>query len=392
MGNFRLYNVPPGEYLLNAAVEEAGNSGSPSSSYGTTYFPGVIEPERATPIAVTSNAERKASFAMVRASTVRVSGRIVDANGKGVSGGFVRLLKSTERAPIKMTQAKPDGTFSFDVRPASGEYTLAASTGSMRSMGASGGVPDSPLSGRLKLSVRDLGSAESSSGRQQGDHHLRPSILVDERPFDGRETIRVFVYPVEFDGALAGASAPLSTPMAGSTEERLRAQLHLHGREPRAGMADRRCASRRCNGHGERHCRRRTSRHRRRPSAPDAACHGSRGPGRRREGRSGERCRCPDLRQEESRWFHSGRVYVSVRQSRWRRQVFDSRSSTGSLPGRGAAVAGRGICHGSESAQTIARPRPSGCVLEGTKQTLQLRLQQTGAIRPELDFTAARKP
>lgn len=111
LGEFRLANLAPGQYLVSVAshgraaglVRADAPKNAPEESYATTYYPSATEPAQATPIVVTAGSDlRGLDIRLVKARTYHVRGKVIDgvtnlplrdvslnltpADGKGVFG------------------------------------------------------------------------------------------------------------------------------------------------------------------------------------------------------------------------------------------------------------------------------------------------------------------
>lgn len=126
-GQFRLSSIPPGSYYVMA-------QSAPGPPFDTqpsgrtivveTFHPGVTEISAATPIEVTAgNTAAAINFQMQQATTVTVSGVVVDHEDRPVAGARV-LVNSTRSIPLMQptVNAQRDGTFQVALPP--GAYRL----------------------------------------------------------------------------------------------------------------------------------------------------------------------------------------------------------------------------------------------------------------------------
>jgi hypothetical protein len=142
LGEYRLYNLTPGKYLLSAGYESNSRVNRAFTSlFGsheereelvTTYFPGTTDPAQASAISVDPGAElHSMDFSLQSSSLFHIRGSIAGLS-RGTSGfaGAVMLRKGTSRLtalmPEKNTPINPkDGTFDLEeVSP--GSYDLIA--------------------------------------------------------------------------------------------------------------------------------------------------------------------------------------------------------------------------------------------------------------------------
>jgi hypothetical protein len=112
-GHFRLDNVLPGHYYIQAGLIDA-----------PTYYPGVTTTSGATSVLISAGAAiDNLNFTMARGSGgVRVSGRLPTTAGRPV---LIRMMGGRGAVLSTTTPVKADGTFEFfKVTP--GSYTLSA--------------------------------------------------------------------------------------------------------------------------------------------------------------------------------------------------------------------------------------------------------------------------
>jgi protocatechuate 3,4-dioxygenase beta subunit len=130
LGEFRLAGLPPGEYFVSAAPNMQSRFGGPGvalpaagqsrTTLATTYYPGTTDAAAAQPVAVARGAEvGNISFMLQSLPAFRVSGVVVDEDGKPVGGAFVMLTndprngmfmgRGASRAP-----SGDDGRFTID--------------------------------------------------------------------------------------------------------------------------------------------------------------------------------------------------------------------------------------------------------------------------------------
>ena len=142
-GSFRIYGVPPGEYLVAASVSDRlapgadprspaaaayrGSDGAPADlpGYATTYYPGVIDIADAQIVRVGLSQEvLDVDFSLAQALTARISGIAVNALGQPTGVLLARTQRSagTSERPRRGVST-PDGGFLFDNVPP-GEYVL----------------------------------------------------------------------------------------------------------------------------------------------------------------------------------------------------------------------------------------------------------------------------
>jgi hypothetical protein len=142
-GAFRIYGVPPGDYVVRASVTERLPSGTTAfgspvenaaadvPGYAPTYFPGTISPGDAQIVRVELSQEVRAiDFPLAPAATARVSGRATDARNQAVGVLLTRSLRSSGFGERPTRGISTGQGFMFDNVPP-GEYVLQT-TGTRR--------------------------------------------------------------------------------------------------------------------------------------------------------------------------------------------------------------------------------------------------------------------
>jgi hypothetical protein len=162
IGEFRLFNLPPGDYFVSATLRNlmASPDTDDRSGYAPTYYPGTGSPEQAQRISIAPGQTVSGlTMTLLPVHTVRVSGVALDANGKPLTNGIVMV---SARIGVMMMGAQPapitsEGRFTINgLTP--GEYVL-------RTNGSAGAqnavlpitVGDSDISD-VQLVVQPLGS------------------------------------------------------------------------------------------------------------------------------------------------------------------------------------------------------------------------------------------
>jgi hypothetical protein len=157
LGEFRVFGLMPGDYVIAASPQPFGLDALPASTalVPSTFFPGTADPASAQVLAV-SGGQTVAGieFRVVTAPTFKVSGVIVDELGAPVPGAQVTLVadvRATGGASGRIGDARSDaaGRFVID-NVASGPYyataivmTNSAGIDSASPQGGAGGVPGS---------------------------------------------------------------------------------------------------------------------------------------------------------------------------------------------------------------------------------------------------------
>ena len=131
LGQFRLFGLAPGEYLVSASGQPGGfAAGGPavvdtSATYLTSYFPGTPNINDAQTIPVAAGQEASVQFALSVGRLSRVAGTVVDSTGRPVANAMTMLQSPSGGLMGGMTGGVtgPDGAFSI-ANVAPGDYVL----------------------------------------------------------------------------------------------------------------------------------------------------------------------------------------------------------------------------------------------------------------------------
>jgi hypothetical protein len=108
LGQFRVYGLTPGSYVLSAVAQPSGmmvmtTAGAVSAAFSgqggndgfaTTYFPGTASADEAQTIAVDLGQEASAHFSLVSARMSRISGTIRNSQGNPLAGRVMLSLRT----------------------------------------------------------------------------------------------------------------------------------------------------------------------------------------------------------------------------------------------------------------------------------------------------------
>ncbi len=197
-GHYRLFNLPPGQYVVSASIGAVGSADVPS--YARSYFPGTSDPAQAQFTALDTSQETLGiDITMVRTRTARIAGRVLDAAGQPSTGGNLQLMPSQRTSAVANVpdgaRINADGLFEFpNVAP--GQYVIHAERG--RSNPSTEGEFGALAVSVDGTDVTDL-TLQTSSGSS-----LRGRITFDT--FNGTklpERSRVEVSPIPIDADLS---------------------------------------------------------------------------------------------------------------------------------------------------------------------------------------------
>jgi protocatechuate 3,4-dioxygenase beta subunit len=128
-GEFRLFGIPDGQYVLSASViETPANS---MGGYAPTFFPGTSSGAEARFITVAAGDDAKGlDFGLLPTSTARVSGTLLDSLGRPTMGGRLTLLSRSALAIRIDAIVNADGNFEFRNVP-TGPWVIQADRGKL---------------------------------------------------------------------------------------------------------------------------------------------------------------------------------------------------------------------------------------------------------------------
>lgn len=129
LGQFRLFGLAPGEYIVSAANRMGQVGGvdalDTSETYLTSYFPGTPNINDAQTVSLGTGQETDVQFALSSGRLSRVAGTVVDSTGRPVANAMATLQSPTAgfSANLGGGLTTPDGAFSLSNIPP-GEYLL----------------------------------------------------------------------------------------------------------------------------------------------------------------------------------------------------------------------------------------------------------------------------
>lgn len=133
LGEFRVFGLPPGSYVVSAQparafVPPGAFAAHPARDHVPTFAPSTTSDANAQMVRVAAGQESEAHIHLVEATVANVEGRVVDSRGVPARDGFVNLQARgvVRMAPGMATQVQPDGSFTMHGVPP-GAYTVATS-------------------------------------------------------------------------------------------------------------------------------------------------------------------------------------------------------------------------------------------------------------------------
>src|SRR5262249_46750753 len=124
-GRYRLFDLPPGRYIVSAAVGSVSSDDVPG--YARGYYPGTPNAGEAQYVSVGSTqAPAGVDFSLSRVRTARVAGRATTSSGTPINGGLNLLSSRSSAVGVSFgARIKPDGSFEFPNVPP-GAYVIQA--------------------------------------------------------------------------------------------------------------------------------------------------------------------------------------------------------------------------------------------------------------------------
>ena len=134
-GEFRIFGLTPGEYIVSASMRNPGlppTPGNPSDvneGFSPTFYPGTVNSAEAQAITVSVSDETTVQLALIPSRLVRISGTVVDSEGRPAAGAMLMLISRSGSGMFSSGggTVAADGSFaiggiapgehSIDVRP-----------------------------------------------------------------------------------------------------------------------------------------------------------------------------------------------------------------------------------------------------------------------------------
>ena len=208
-GEFRLYGVPPGSYVLGASVSDRLAFDLPG--YVPTYYPSTAAAAEAGFIDVPAGADVSVADLTLRAAlTGSVSGKLVDASGRPTTGGQFRLVSRSVLATKIDARIDDGGSFEFRNVPP-GPYVIQADRGLLNGHDE-GEFAALPVTVNAGTAVSGL-QVQASRGSDVTGRVTFESTIDGEAPDPA--SIEIAAIPVDYD--LAPRELANGTPVADGT-------------------------------------------------------------------------------------------------------------------------------------------------------------------------------
>jgi hypothetical protein len=130
LGQFRLYGLAAGDYIVSASAQPGFMGGGPgtvdtSDTYLTSYYPGTPNITEAQTVPLAAGQETSVQFALGVGRLSRVAGTVVDSTGRPLANAMSNLQSPTGAFMSGMMggMTGPDGSFSI-ANVAPGDYVL----------------------------------------------------------------------------------------------------------------------------------------------------------------------------------------------------------------------------------------------------------------------------
>jgi protocatechuate 3,4-dioxygenase beta subunit len=165
-GQFRVYGLMPGDYVINAAVRTlsvlttAPNPNDVTEGFAPTFYPGTLNSNEAQPITLGVGEEKSVQFSLTAARMARVGGTVTTSEGRPAAGAQIIMLGRQGAISIStIATVAPDGKFSSNgVAP--GEYSLE-----VRLQARGGGTSSEFASVPIDVGTADIDNLRVVTGR-----------------------------------------------------------------------------------------------------------------------------------------------------------------------------------------------------------------------------------
>jgi hypothetical protein len=242
LGRYRVYGLPPGQYVVAAAVGLRAGAGE--YGYTAAFFPGAATAADAqfVPVAMSEDVSG-IDLTVGRVRTVRVRGVARNSTGQPLIGGVMlglRFDKYIVAIPPASASLAADGQFEF-AAVAPGDYVLQAV--GRRPPQSRDGWDDGEFAWQY-LTVRDRSLTDLTIATSKGST-LRGRVLFDG---DARHDVSISAFPTDFDRSpntggppafarlrgdatfeLAGLHGPRRLTLSGGSQDWSITSIHANG-------------------------------------------------------------------------------------------------------------------------------------------------------------------
>jgi hypothetical protein len=165
-GQFRVYGLMPGDYVINAAVRSTAlqiatpNPNDVTEGFAPTFYPGTLNSNEAQVVTLGIGEEKSVQFSLTAARLARVAGTVTTSDGRPATGAQVIILGRQGSISISTIGiVAPDGKFASNGVPP-GEYSLE-----VRLQARGGGTSSEFASVPVDVGAADIDNLRIVTGR-----------------------------------------------------------------------------------------------------------------------------------------------------------------------------------------------------------------------------------
>ena len=248
LGQFRLFGLNPGDYVIAAESRAGGPPIAPGNNPGgqqeleslgfvTTYSPGTTNPSEAARLRIAAGQEATADIRMVRGRLYKISGSVVDSRGEPVTRANMQLTRRSAFGQMTGSSVQIVGPGRFTARDlAPGEYRITARS---QAPGAAPGPPNP------RAMTGEAASATIQIGQSDVDNVLlvlQPGAsvtgtLVFDTPPATETRVRVMATPGERMSSMFGGEASAEVTGETFTLDNLFGPVLVRATAPTRGVA-----------------------------------------------------------------------------------------------------------------------------------------------------------